>query len=61
MDLNVAAFRIVRNLTTENKDDKKSSAARAGGLVGGPARATKLTPERRQEIAKKANKARWKA
>jgi hypothetical protein len=33
------------------KDDKRSFAARAGGLVGGPARATKLTPERRGAIA----------
>jgi hypothetical protein len=60
MDLNVNAFRIVKTLTTEAKDDKRSSAARAGGKVGGPARAIKLTAERRKEIATKANKARWK-
>jgi hypothetical protein len=60
MDLNVSAFRIVKTLTTENKDDKRSFAARAGGKIGGPARARKLTPERRKEIATKANKARWK-
>jgi hypothetical protein len=60
MDLNVTAFRIVNTITSENKDDKRSSAARAGGKVGGPARARRLTPERRKEIAMKANKARWK-
>ena len=60
MDLNVNSFRIVQQLTTENKEDKKTQAGRAGGKVGGPARANRLTPERRKEIAKKANKARWK-
>jgi hypothetical protein len=33
--------------------------ARQGGLKGGVARAAKLAPERRAEIAKKAAKARW--
>jgi len=60
MDLNTSAFRIVQHLTTENKEDNRSNAARAGGRIGGPARALKLTPERRIQIAIKANKARWK-
>jgi hypothetical protein len=60
MDLNVTAFRIVRQLTTENKEDKRSTAGRAGGKVGGPARALKLTADERKKIAEKANKARWK-
>lgn len=60
MDLNVSAFRIVQQLTTENKEDKRKAAARVGGQVGGPARALKLTPERRKEISVKANEARWK-
>lgn len=30
-----------------------------GGQKGGPARAAKLTPEERVEIAKKAARARW--
>lgn len=30
-----------------------------GGRKGGPARAAKLSPERRQEIARNAAKARW--
>jgi hypothetical protein len=61
MDLNVSAFRIVQQLTTtENKGDKRSAAAIAGGKVGGRVRADKLTAERRREIATKANRARWK-
>lgn len=60
MDVNVSAFRIVRHLTTENKDEKRSVAARAGGKAGGHARAAKLTAEQRKEIAVKANRARWK-
>jgi hypothetical protein len=32
---------------------------RRGGLKGGRARAEKLTPEERKEIARKAAKARW--
>ncbi len=32
---------------------------RRGGLKGGKARAEKLTPEQRKEIARKAAKARW--
>lgn len=47
----------------ENKDDGKNPASvalgRLGGLKGGKARAEKLTPERRKEIAKKAAKKRW--
>lgn len=34
---------------------------RLGGLKGGKARAAKLSPERRQEIARKAAQARWGA
>jgi hypothetical protein len=32
---------------------------RNGGRKGGPARAAKLTPEQRSEIAKQAAEARW--
>lgn len=42
---------------------RKNKAAQAlgklGGLKGGKARAAKLSPERRAEIASKAAKARW--
>lgn len=34
--------------------------SRRGGLKGGPARAKRLSPERRSEIAKKAAEIRWK-
>lgn len=48
---------------TKPADDGKDPAAvalgRKGGLKGGKARASKLTPEQRAEIAKKAAKARW--
>jgi hypothetical protein len=43
---------------------KKNPAAvtlgRLGGLKGGKARAEKLSPTKRKEIAKKAAAARWK-
>lgn len=46
------------------EDNGKNPAAvalgRLGGKKGGKARAEKLTPEERKEIAKKAAKARWK-
>jgi hypothetical protein len=41
-------------------DDGKDPAAKALGKKGGKARAKKLTPEQRSEIAKKAAAARWK-
>ena len=59
MDLNRNAFRIVESLTGEKKEDPRVSAARIGGRQGGPARAAVLSPERRKEIAVKANRARW--
>lgn len=37
----------------------KKYAGRLGGLIGGKARAAKLTKEERREIARKAAKARW--
>ncbi len=40
-------------------DDGKNKAAQELGRKGGQARATKLTPEQRREIAKKAAQARW--
>lgn len=33
---------------------------RKGGLIGGNARASELSAERRKEISAQANKARWK-
>lgn len=48
---------------TEKTEDGKNAAAvalgRLGGLKGGKARANKLTPEQRKEIAKKGAEKRW--
>ena len=48
----------------EEPDTSKNPAAvalgRLGGKKGGPARASKLTPDERKEIAMRAAKARWK-
>lgn len=41
------------------KDPAAVALGRRGGLKGGPARAAKLSPERRREIARKAVAARW--
>lgn len=40
-------------------DDGKDKAAQAMGKKGGAARAAKMTPERRAEIAKAAAAKRW--
>ncbi len=45
--------------TEPEKDPAAVALGRKGGLKGGPARAAKLTRTRRQEIAKKAARARW--
>lgn len=59
-----AAIRVARIATGEEPeeitDDGKDKAAQALGKKGGKARAEKMTPERRAEIAKKAAAARWK-
>jgi hypothetical protein len=41
-------------------EDDKDKTAQAMGRKGGAARAAKMTPERRAEIARKAAAARWK-
>jgi hypothetical protein len=41
------------------KDPAAVSLGRRGGLKGGKARAEKLTPEQRREIAKKGAAKRW--
>ena len=43
------------------KDAAAVKSGRRGGLIGGKLRATKLSPERRSEIARKAAAARWKS
>lgn len=62
-DINVLAFEIADQATQEDQVSEKNPAAvalgRLGGLKGGKARADKLTPERRKEIARRAANARW--
>ena len=68
-DVNVLAARIVAESTgaepEREAEPTKNPAAvalgRLGGQKGGKARAAKLTPEQRREIAKKAAAARWAA
>lgn len=67
LDLNQLAKRIVDEAIGEIEpepeiDEKKKAAiesGRLGGLKGGKARAEKLTPEERAEIARKAAEKRW--
>ena len=56
----------MKNIDTGKKQSlseeiKKAATAlgRLGGLKGGPARAIKLSAERRSEIARKAAQKRW--
>jgi hypothetical protein len=61
--VNARAVMIARIATGEvddaPPDDGKDPAAKALGKKGGTARAAKMTPERRAEIAKKAAATRW--
>lgn len=63
-DPNVAAFQIVQEIIekaeAQGKDPLAVALGRRGGLLGGRARADKLTPEQRRDSAKKAAAARWK-
>ena len=69
-DVNALAAEIVREATDESPPEaekpeqpEKNPAAvelgRRGGLKGGKARAAKMTPEERSEIARRAAAARW--
>lgn len=72
-DFAVTAFRVVQEATEqaepesektepesiEGKNPHAVALGRLGGLKGGKARANKLTPEQRKEIARKAAEARW--
>lgn len=66
LDANQLAHNIVQQATEQiekPKEPEKNPAAvtlgRLGGLKGGKARADKLTPEQRKEIARKAAEKRW--
>ena len=58
------AVKVMRIATGEDEeeyeDDGKDPAAKALGAKGGKARAAKLTPEQRSEIAHLAAEARWR-
>lgn len=65
-DLNQLAKMIVDESTGQAEPEQEHTRdplavelGRRGGLKGGKARAEKLSPERRSEIAKKAAAARW--
>jgi hypothetical protein len=70
-DFAVNAFRVVQEATkekepeqpqprtSEGKNPNAVALGRLGGLKGGKARASKLTPEQRKEIAKRAAQTRW--
>jgi len=72
-DFSVTAFRVVQEATGQTESEEVEEAVdkyegknphavvlgRLGGLKGGKARASKLTVERRKEIAQKAAMARW--
>jgi hypothetical protein len=63
-DLNQTAHRVVAEATGEITTPRPKNPAavalgKLGGVKGGKARAAKLSPERRREIAAKAAAKRW--
>lgn len=58
-DFNEIAFQIMQKATTDGKNPAAVMLGRLGGLKGGKARASKLSKERRIEIARKAAISRW--
>lgn len=60
-DINQIAHSIVKKSIKEEQEKNPAAVAlgRLGGLVGGNARAKKLSAKRKKEIAEKAAKARW--
>lgn len=64
-DANVLAWQVAQMATGEMekppvKDPEAVTLGRMGGLKGGRARANKLTPDQRADIARLAASARWK-
>ncbi len=66
-DFSVTAFRVVQEATGQTESEEKpvkefdaKALGRKGGLKGGKARAQKVTPEQRTEIARIAASARWR-
>lgn len=63
-DINETAFRVLREATGERASEREKNPAavalgRLGGKKGGAARAAKLSPKKRQQIARKAAMRRW--
>ena len=61
-DVVTNTVRVMRIATSEEPDDRDAappSPAQQLGKLGGAARARKLTPEQRTEIARKAAAKRW--
>lgn len=58
-DDNQLAYDIINQATREGKNPAAVALGRLGGLKGGKARANKLSPKRKKEIARKAAKIRW--
>ncbi len=56
------AVKVMRIATGEEQDERKATANAAAqlGKLGGAARARRLAPEQRAEIARKAAAKRWK-
>lgn len=58
------AVKVMRIATGEETDDTpdsgKAYSSSLGGLKGGKVRAQRLSPDRRQEIAKQAAEKRWR-
>lgn len=59
-DLNQMAYRVAQHATEPQEPETAAQrTGREGGLKGGKARAAKLTPDERSEIAREAARARW--
>ena len=56
----VAVFQPMSQSDALQKNPHAAALGRLGGQRGGPARAARLSPKRRREIARKAALARWK-
>jgi len=61
-DLNQLAAKLVGRAVDDEEpaaESEQAKAGRKGGEKGGEARANRLSPARRSEIARKAARARW--
>lgn len=58
-DANQLAKNVVDLATGQAEEEPKKQPTEPRGSAGGKARAEKMTPEQRSEIAKKAAEARW--